>query len=132
MCLVVASGLALGSQNGSRAVTLASDDPSPPSSPVRLVFVHHSVGDELLDAEYGNLGNQLGANNYYVSDTYYDWGQDEIGSYTDIGDWWTWFRGDKSAAYMQELYGTTNQHAPYTRPMGNPGGENQVILFKSC
>ncbi len=107
-------------------------DPSPPENPVRLVFVHHSVGDAWLEAGKGDLGDQLGANNYYVSDTYYDWGPDSIGSYTDIGNWWTWFRGPDSNTYTQALYNTTNQHATYTRPMANPGGENEIILFKSC
>jgi len=80
----------------------------------------------------GNLGNQLGANNYYVSDTYYDWGPDEIGSYTDIGNWWDWFRGPSSTTYTQAVYNTMNRHADYTRPMADPGGENQIVLFKSC
>jgi len=107
-------------------------DPNPPTEVVRLVFVHHSVGDDWLGTDMGGLGDQLGANNYYVSDTYYDWGPDDIGSYTDIGNWWDWFRGSSSSTYMQALYPTTNQHAVYTRPMDNPGGENEIILFKSC
>ena len=44
-------------------------DPSPPDQPVKLVFLHHSVGDAWLESGDGDLGNQLGANNYYVSDT---------------------------------------------------------------
>jgi hypothetical protein len=107
-------------------------NPNPPSEPVRLVFVHHSVGDDWLGTDMGGLGDQLGANNYYVSDTYYDWGPDDIGSYTDIGNWWEWFRGPSSTTYMQALYPTTNQHASYTRPMANPGGENEIVMFKSC
>jgi len=98
----------------------------------RLVFIHHSVGDDWLSTGMGNLGNQLGANNYYVSDTYYEWGPDEIGSYTDIGNWWDWFGGPSSATYTQAVYDTTNRHADYTRPMADPGGENQIVLFKSC
>jgi len=107
-------------------------DPSPPDEVVKLVFIHHSCGDAWLETGDGNLGNQLGANNYYVSDTYYYWGPDEIGSYTDIGDWWDWFRGSSSAAYTQAVYNTTNRHADYTRPMADPGGENEIIMFKSC
>jgi hypothetical protein len=109
-----------------------ADNPNPPTSTVKLVFIHHSCGDAWLETGNGSLGNELGANHYYVSDTYYYWGTDEIGSYTDIGDWWDWFRGPNSATYTQEVYDTTNQHASYTRPMADPGGQNQVIMFKSC
>ena len=109
-----------------------AQDPSPPDQTVKLVFIHHSAGDAWLESGDGDLGNQLGDNNFYVSDTYYYWGPDEIGSYTDIGDWWTWFRGPSSATYTQAVYGTTNQHASYTRPMADPGGENEIIMFKSC
>ncbi len=109
-----------------------ADNPNPPASPVKLAFVHHSVGDDWLGVDMGNLAAGLGANNYYVSDTYYDWGPDEIGSYTDIGNWWDWFRGPRSAVYTQALYNTDNRHAEYTRPIPNLGGENTVILFKSC
>jgi hypothetical protein len=51
---------------------------------------------------------------------------------TDIGHWWTWFRSANSPTYTQAVYDTTNQNATYTRPMANPGGENQIIMFKSC
>jgi hypothetical protein len=98
----------------------------------KIVFIHHSCGDDWLNTGIGNLGNQLGANNYYVSDTYYEWGPNEIGSYTDIGNWWEWFCGPNSAAYTQAVYNTTNCHAEYTRPMADPGGENEIIIFKSC
>ena len=113
-------------------VSPLADNPNPPTSPVKLVFIHHSVGDSWLDTGIGNLGNQLGDNDYYVSDTYYDWGPDDIGSYTDIGNWWDWFRGPNSTTYTQALYNTTNRHADYTRPMADPGGENEIIMFKSC
>jgi len=120
-----------GASDGQAEFTL-TDDPSPPPSTVKLVFVHHSVGDDWLSSEMGGLGDALGANHYYVSDSYYDWGPDEIGSYTDIGNWWDWFRGPQSATYTQALYNTTNQHAEYGRPAPDPGGENEIVLFKSC
>ena len=111
---------------------IQADNPSPPSQTVKLVFIHHSCGNNWLSAGDGNLGDQLGANNYYVSDTYYGWGPDGIGDNTDIGHWWTWFRGPNSATYTQAVYDTTNRHASYTRPMADPGGENKIIMFKSC
>ncbi len=107
-------------------------NPSPPTETVKLVFIHHSVGNNWLDDGNGDLGAALGDNNYYVSDTYYDWGPDNIGSYTDIGHWWLWFRGPNRSAYLSALYATTDQRASYTRPMTDPGGENEIILFKSC
>jgi len=113
-------------------VSPLADNPNPPTSTVKLVFIHHSVGDSWLDTGSGNLGNQLGDNNYYVSDTYYYWGPDDIGSDTDIGQWWDWFRGPNRDTYTQAVYNTTNRHAIYTRPMADPGGENQIIMFKSC
>jgi hypothetical protein len=115
-----------------RVVNHPAQNTSPPTSPLKLVFIHHSCGDAWLNTGDGNLGNELGASNYYVSDTYYAWGPDDIGSYTDIGDWWDWFRGDHCTTYTQAVYNTTNRHAGYTRPMADPGGENQIIMFKSC
>jgi hypothetical protein len=107
-------------------------NPNPPTEVAKLVFIHHSVGNNWLDAGNGDLGDVLGANNYYVSDTYYEWGPDEIGSNTDFGHWWLWFRGTSSSTYLTALYSTTNQNAEYTRPMVDPSGENEIVLFKSC
>jgi hypothetical protein len=136
LTLTVLAGLLLacgvGPSTASSDVSTRTQDPSPPAETVKLVFIHHSCGDAWLETGNGNLGNELGANNYYVSDTYYEWGPDEIGSLTDIGDWWTWFRGPDSATYTQALYQTTNRHADYTRPMADPGGDNEIIMFKSC
>jgi hypothetical protein len=130
--LAVAGFSGTGPVAGSTLPGLAADNPNPPASTVKLVFLHHSVGDDWLHRDMGDLGNQLGANNYYVSDTYYDWGPDGIGSRTDIGNWWEWFRGPDSSTYSTAVYQTGNRHADYTRPMADPGGENQIILFKSC
>ena len=127
--LVLAGPDAMGSSSSTR---LAADNPNPPASTVKLVFLHHSVGDDWLHRDMGDLGNQLGGNNYFVSDTYYDWGPDDIGSRTDIGNWWEWFRGPDSGTYTAAVYQTGNQHSEYTRPMADPGGENQIVMFKSC
>ena len=107
-------------------------NPNPPGEVTKLVFVHHSVGNNWLRDRNGDLGAALGRSNYYVSDTYYEWGPKSIGSFTDIGEWWLWFRGPDSATYLSALYGTTNQRANYKRPMADPGGENEIILLKSC
>jgi hypothetical protein len=111
-------------------------DPSPPDETVKLIFIHHSVGENWLADEQGGLGMALGENNYFVSDTYYGWGPDGIGDTTDTLDWPRWFTGPDSERYMQAVYNESDANAAgyryYTRTLADPGGENQVIMFKSC
>ena len=114
-------------------------NPDPPSEAVKLVFIHHSCGDNWLSNWSGGLGTALGDNNYYVSDTYYGWGPADadlgygtIGDHTDIGHWYNWFVGPHRDTYLNALYATTNRNADYSRPMADPGGENEIIMFKSC
>ena len=75
-------------------------------------------------------------NNYYVSATDYGWGPDAIGDLTDTGHWWNWFRSDQSATYTAALYTEYGQNMPtyssWPRLATDPGGENQIVLFKSC
>lgn len=105
---------------------------NPPRQPMRLVFVHHSTGENWLADDNGGLGVALRDNNYFVSDTNYGWGPDGIGDTTDIGHWWNWFRGPSSANYLDALFAESEQHAAYSRAPNNPGGENQIVMFKSC
>ncbi len=116
-------------------------DPSPPASPVRLVFIHHSVGEAWLDDAGGGLGKALMANNYFVSDTNYGWGppdvdvgSEQIGDHTDIGHWYNWFVGPGSAIYLSALYTESgvNTGSPYPRLAAAPAGENEIVVFKSC
>lgn len=111
-----------------------SNNPAPPSDPVKLIFIHHSTGENWLADENGGLGPALQANNYFVSDTYYGWtvNGDAIGDRTDIGNWWEWFRGSNSETYLQALYTESDQMTSYSRMATNPGGENEIIMFKSC
>ncbi|MBI5953975.1 MAG: hypothetical protein HY865_20155 [Chloroflexi bacterium] len=102
-------------------------NPTPPSQPVRLIFVHHSVGGNWLADDNGGLGIALRDNNYFVSDTSYGWGPNLIGDRTDIGDWYEWF-----PTYLEALFKEDKQVARYTRQQTLPPGENEVILFKSC
>jgi hypothetical protein len=115
---------------------IASDcsafNPNPPASPVNLIFIHHSTGENWLDDDNGGLGIALRDNNYYVSDTNYGWGSDSIGDSTDIGHWWTWFRGPSSSTYVNELYNESGQGCSYSRLSTRPAGENEIIMFKSC
>ena len=107
-------------------------NPNPPGKTLRLIFIHHSTGENWLADDNGGLGIALRDNNYFVSDTNYGWGPDGIGDTTDIGHWYTWFRSANSANYLRALYAESGQHAEYARRANNPGGENQIVLIKSC
>lgn len=114
-------------------------DPSPPPQPVRLIFIHHSTGENWLADDNGELGLALRDNNYFVSDTNYGWGpayQDggsgTIGDHTDIMDWYNWFTGPHRDTYLAALYPESDQHSSYSRLSTNPGGPNTIIMFKSC
>ncbi|OPX59895.1 MAG: hypothetical protein A4E25_00823 [Methanobacterium sp. PtaB.Bin024] len=105
---------------------------TPPSHTVKLIFIHHSTGENWLSDENGGLGIALRDNNYFVSDTNYGWGPDSIGDLTDIGHWWLWFRGPDSSKYTDALYNESGQNCEYSRLSSDPGGENEIIIFKSC
>ena len=141
---VVASGLlfvsgcgsradpdALATQSDTVAVPL-SGETAPPDTPVRLIFIHHSTGENWLSDENGGLGRALRGSNWFVSDTNYGWGPDAIGDNTDIGHWWLWFRGPDSARYLDALYSEDGQNCGYSRLSISPGGPNEVVVFKSC
>jgi hypothetical protein len=99
---------------------------------VKLIFIHHSSGENWLIDDNGALGAALRDNNYFVSDTNYGWGPDAIGDTTDIGHWWNWFCSPDSSAYLKALYVESEQHADYSRLENDPGGENEIVMFKSC
>jgi len=107
-------------------------DPSSPDEPVRLIFIHHSTGENWLRDGYGNLGRTLGESNYFVSDTNYGWGPYGIGDSTDIVNWPQWFGPERDDQVLAALFGESAQNSEYTRNLSNPGGENEIILFKSC
>lgn len=109
-----------------------SDGASPPDEVVKLVFIHHSTGENWLTDGYGNLGKTLGENNYFVSDTNYGWGPDVIGDRTDIPNWTEWFASENTPTYTNALFNEAEQHANYTRLLADPGGENEIVMFKSC
>ncbi|MBI9051780.1 MAG: hypothetical protein JEZ00_20345 [Anaerolineaceae bacterium] len=105
---------------------------NPPDNTVKLIFIHHSCGENLLDDNGGALGQRLAENNYFVSDTNYGWGPDNIGDRTDILDWPEWFLGSDSNRYMDTVFNESGQNSSYSRLSADPGGENQIIMFKSC
>ena len=96
------------------------------------MFIHHSCGENWLADSHGGLGRALAENNYFVSDTNYGWGPSGIGDRTDIIDWPEWFTGRRSPEVLSALYRESEQHCEYTRNGSDPGGENQVVMFKSC
>ena len=110
----------------------ANLDPSPPTSTVKLIFIHHSTGENWLRDDYGRLGLALMDNNYYVSDTNYGWGPNSIGDRTDIPDWPEWFSSAKTSTYLNALFQEYGQNSAYTRQATDPGGENEIVMFKSC
>lgn len=131
-CLVTQlSVVGCGNADPVRADPLTGDV-APPSAVVKLVFVHHSTGENWLADGNGGLGLALGDNNYFVSDTNYGWGPDSIGDRTDIPHWLEWFRSAGTPGYMAALYAESGTHSGYTRTRVDPGGENSIILFKSC
>jgi hypothetical protein len=112
--------------------TTTAVDPTPPTQTVKLIFIHHSTGENWLKNDYGNLGLKLGENNYFVSDTNYGWGPNHIGDRTDIPDWMEWFRSPTTTNNMNALFAESGQNSSYTRTLSNPGGQNTIIMFKSC
>ena len=109
-----------------------ADDPNPPDHVVKLIFIHHSTGENWLRDDYGGLGQALADNNYFVSDTNYGWGPDSIGDRTDIPNWTEWFASANTPTYMDALLNESGQNSEYTRLPNDPGGENQIVMFKSC
>ncbi len=107
-------------------------DTDPPERVVKLIFIHHSSGENWLADDNGGLGFALGQNNYFVSDTNYGWGPGTIGDRTDIPNWLEWFASDETPEIMQAVYSESGQNSSYTRALEDPGGENEIVLFKSC
>jgi hypothetical protein len=130
--LLVQSTAIFPVQAGTRQASMAGENPNPPTAPVKLIFIHHSTGENWLNDDNGGLGHALSQNNYFVSDTNYGWGPNGIGNNTDIPNWTDWFRSADTLAYMQALYAESGINSPYTRTLADPGGENEIIMFKSC
>ena len=132
ICVLILTGIASTSTIALASPLEQAGDSNPPQELVKLIFIHHSTGENWLADGYGNLGLALAENNYYVSDTNYGWGPNGIGDRTDIPDWEEWFRSGDTETYMRALFNEEDQHADYTRTASDPGGENQIIMFKSC
>ena len=139
--VLAAVALLAGCASSSPAVTNPGNvsNPAPASdAAVKLIFIHHSTGEAWLGDESGGLGIALRDNNYFVSDTNYGWGPvapelgGPIGDYTDIGNWWNWFFGPSGDTVMSAVLAESGQNSSYSRLARDPGGENQIVMFKSC
>lgn len=98
--------------------------------PKKIMFIHHSSGGNWLATGNGNLGAVLNANNYYLTESDYGWDAepgDDLGDHTDTVDWPLWFNETK----MPYVY-ANNFHSAYANAIANPGGENEIVMFKSC
>jgi hypothetical protein len=122
--------------NTSMAVTTALAisgelNPNPPPNPVKLIFIHHSTGENWLNNSNGALLQALNNNHYYVSDGGGSGGPYDIGSRTDLGDWWEWFAGPDAYTITQWLY-NLDQTRANAIPNPDPDAENEIVMFKSC
>jgi hypothetical protein len=96
----------------------------------KLVFIHHSTGSAWIATGNGNLGSALNADGYYVTECDYGWDAqfgDNLGDRTDTGNWPEWFTNIK----MPYVYGNSS-HFDYDDVIDDPGGQNEIIMFKSC
>jgi hypothetical protein len=105
-------------------------DTTAPQSTVRMIFIHHSTGSAWISSSSGELGLSLNANNYYTTESDYGWDaetDDNLGDSTDTEDWLSWFNNTK----MPYVYANSS-HYDYSNNITDPGGENEIIMFKSC
>lgn len=133
VALLILGSLIFGLLSSPAPAHAQADNPDPPGQPVKLVFIHHSTGENWLRDGYGNLGRTLDDNYYFVSDTNYGWGPNGIGDRTDIINWPEWFGHNRNEAALRALFNESGQNSyDVTRTLHDPGGENVIIMFKSC
>lgn len=99
-----------------------------PSRPLNLLFIHHSVGGQLLadpgegpgkNARGGGLRRLLEGANYRVHTATYG---SPLGEHTDLFDWQPKFHGE-----MDAVLTTDNGKDPLP-----DGARHDVVMFKSC
>jgi hypothetical protein len=130
--------LSLSKGQPASQIKTSTINPDPPAETPRLVFIHHSCGAYWLRDSNGGLRQALNANNYFVLDVDRGWGPPDedlgegvIGDHTSIGHWYNWFAGPHRDTYLAALY-IADRHAGYNSGVTDPGGENEIIMFKSC
>ena len=116
------------------AMDLTAYSAAPPGRPLRLLFIHHSVGGQLLADPGPDVGERsiyashpwggglralLRQNGYAIGEASYG---SRLGEHTDLFDWLPKFRD-----HMDEVLSLAQQDEPL------PEGErNDVVVFKSC
>jgi hypothetical protein len=115
-------------------IDLSNYADTPPSKPLRLLFIHHSCGGQLLaspgtdngtnciyrsNPNGGGLQSRLEMNSYEVHQASYG---SRIGQNTDSFDWLPKFRHQ-----MEQILSCDSQDSSYT-----DGRRNQIVVFKSC
>ena len=114
-----------------KTMDLSSFSADAPESPIDLVFLHHSVGGQLLadkgsaddsgsvHPNGGGLRRMLEDRHYLVHQATYG---SRLGERTDLFDWLPKFR-----VFMSDVLRIAEQDQPL------PDGQvNRVVLFKSC
>lgn len=117
-----------------QTLDLSGYSEAPPAKPLRLLFIHHSCGGQLLaepgpdkgdnciytsHPNGGGLRKRLQQHGYEVHEASYN---SRVGQATDLFDWLPKFRDQ-----MEAVLTCDTQDRPYT-----DGRRNQVVLFKSC
>ncbi len=124
-------------------------DPSAPENPVNLVMIHQSIGRGWLHTYHGDLGGELGRNNYFVSDVESQWNAPEnsnVFGFTYPGAMYYWFvdstvQGNGIARNDNIMNAVYNYFENWAREgkgwatydtslVSYPGGENTIVLFK--
>lgn len=118
------------------AMDLSSFSDANPGDDLRVLFIHHSTGGQLLaeagpesgnleDCIYdrhpngGGLRRALTEAGYEVHEASYN---SEVGNHTDMFDWLPKFRDS-----MEPVLNTDSQDDVYSN-----GEQNHVVMFKSC
>jgi hypothetical protein len=130
-------GTEIGSTEGGPTMDLSQFDDDAPGLPIRLLFIHHSVGGTLMadrgpiageqapqwiaesHPNGGGLRSLLTEAGYQVHEASYG---SRLGENTDLFDWLPKFRDS-----MDDILRIDNQDQ--TLPDGQT---NQVVMFKSC
>jgi hypothetical protein len=99
----------------------AMDIPNWPTETARMLFIHHSCGENLWYT-YGDLSGELADINIEPHDATYG---DTIGDDTDVCHWYPKFRDQ-----LDEIL-TFNHSSDVYYPLAS-GVVNDIIMFKSC
>ncbi len=106
---------------GSISPVASMDIPDWPTEKVRIMFIHHSCGENLWYT-YGHLADELATINIEPHDATYG---DAIGDDTDVCHWYPKFRDQ-----LNEIL-TFNHSYDVYYPIPS-GVVNDIIMFKSC